>query len=160
MTWYRLSRLLVGLLVLGACAVAEVPPPYLRAGLTNDPPYRIAVESRGAAPITQAELLGPGDIVVVARDFHTTEHPAARELQPRVTFGAGGGSRSGIDSGISIGLPLILLDGDTGPIFVSRTELTIPDWAGYRADPGRWRLRVTLGREPGTVRILAAPVPR
>jgi hypothetical protein len=147
-----LSAAALSLAWLAACA-AEPAPPVAVARFR--PPNLIEVEARSAAPLVGAELIDDKGAAFPATLIEQGEAAVGR-WRPGIGIEAHGGPQSGVDTGVSIGLPLTNPFRRPAPLRPSSARFEVIEEA-YRANWQAWRIRLTFGDTRGLA--LDAPAP-
>jgi hypothetical protein len=128
---------------LAACGSDFRPVANARFG----PPDRIAVFTRSAEPLEEVELVAPDGSGVTAERLSADAPLPTRLGIPGVAVGAEGGSASGVNPGISIGLPILGLFGRReAPPLRGEALIVLPDPNGYRRHWRDWKLLLRFGR--------------
>jgi hypothetical protein len=163
----------VALLLLGACASSNAPPPTpsLTVGFADDNTASrmgspvIEIKAANPQPLVTAELVSPGGTVIAS---------APGQLEPQIPAGGGGwfgpsigvfggswGSSSG--GGVGIGVPLGGYGGTAtvpeGDLVRSRALILVPDMAAYRRNWETSIVRVKFANAAGDARTAEIPAP-
>jgi hypothetical protein len=140
-------------LLLAACAADPPRTPTASALVTPDG-RAIELRARGPQPLTAVRLVLPGAAPLVASEIRVLPPLGER---PGIGVGASGGSSSGLDTGISLSLPLGWF-ARSAPAVESRARIVLSDPEGYRqaAPAGRMELEFGHGNEK---RLLELPAP-
>ena len=152
---------LCALAALAACAGPPQRAPTVHARMLS--PAVIEIRATAERELTQAVLVAPGGQVLAARGIEVNLRRAGGAMA-RPDFGVGveGGSGSGVDPSISIGIPLMGLFRRPPPAIVDSTALIdVPAEAPARPDWTCWLLRLRFGPAgPDAIyRELPAPPP-
>jgi len=127
-------------LLLAACA-AEPPRSPTATALVAPDGRAIELRATGPQPLTVARLVLPGAAPIAASDIRVLPPLADRA---GVGIGASGGSSSGLDTGVSISVPLGWLARST-PTVESRARFVLPDPDSYRQNAPSGRLELEFG---------------
>lgn len=140
-------------LLVAACA-ADPPRAPTATALVAADGRAIDLRATGPQPLTAARLVLPGAPPLAASEIRVLPPLAER---PGIGIGASGGSSSGLDTGVSISVPLGWL-ARAAPTLESRARIVLPDPERYRqaAPAGRLELEFGSGAE---MRRLELPAP-
>ncbi len=145
----------LALLALAACGSGYRPV----ANARFEPPDRILVLTRSAKPLQEATLVAPDGSGWSASQVDSDA--PRRTARPDIGIGVEGGSASGVNPGISIGLPLFGWIGsafrETPPV-QGRAMIRVPDAARYRRDWPAWTIELLFG-PPGSAESLTLMAP-
>jgi hypothetical protein len=148
-------------LALAACAAPPERAPIAHARLLA--PGVIEVRTTAPRELTLAELVAPGGQAIAARRIEASVRRAgATAARPDIGVQVEGGSASGVDPSISIGLPVMGLFRRPPPAIVESIALIdVPADAPARPDWPRWQLRLRWGPagQNAIYRELPAPPP-
>ena len=155
------------LLVLAACGSSRPPPPAYRtsANAAFVAPDRIEISARDSEVLDAAELIAPDGQRLAAFQILTDTSRARPGTFGRPEFGLNveGGSSSGINPGLTIGIPVNGLFGAPRPPATvdSKASIRLPRPEAYRANFAEWKIQLRFGRPDEGPRYvtLAAPPP-
>lgn len=158
---------LILLLVLAACGSSRPPPPAYRtsANAAFVAPDRIEISARDSEVLDAAELIAPDGQRLAAFQILTDTSRARPGTFGRPEFGLNveGGSGSGINPGLTIGIPVNGLFGAPRPPATvdSKASIRLPRPEAYRANFAEWKIQLRFGRPDEGPRYvtLAAPPP-
>ena len=152
---------------LGACAqaVPEAPPevPRAAAAFTGPAANMVEVVVTHVPPGTEVEriaLIGPSGQDIMAREMTLVRVKEGAAVVPGYAVGASGGSSSGVDPYLGLGLSFWVFDDPEaeGDRFTARIPL--PDPQAYHAEAERWQVEVRSRDAAGTPQVLTIPAPR
>jgi hypothetical protein len=148
------------LIALPGCAnkPAERPPLVAATVRAGDV---LEVRADGARRMDAAELVAPNGQVIAAESIESGAVSEPEGLRPDIGVGVEGGSSSGVNPGISVGVPLgKLFQRPAPPPPVQSVALfRLPPEARQRLDWPQWQIRLRFvrpGAEP-TYRVLLVP---
>jgi hypothetical protein len=127
-------------LLLAACAAGPPRAPTATALVAPDG-RAIELRATGPQPMTAARLVLPGAAPLAASEIRVLPPLADRA---GIGIGAAGGSSSGLDTGVSISVPLGWL-ARTQPTLESRARIVLPDPDSYRQGAPSGRLELEFG---------------
>jgi hypothetical protein len=132
-------------LALIACGPAPERQPSVHVRLVA--PGTIEVRTAAERELTLADLVSPGGEAIAARRIDSSVRRAAQAAaRPEIGVGVEGGSGSGVDPSISIGVPVLGLFRRPPPAIVESIALIdAPAEAPARPDWPRWILRLRFG---------------
>lgn len=137
-------------LALAACGSSYRPV----ANARFEAPDRILVLTRSGQPLEEATLVAPDGRGWTAERLES-EAPR-RMARPDIGIGVEGGSSSGVNPGLTFGLPLFGWIGSLAeekPPVSARAEIRVGDPAAYRRDWRNWTIELLFGaRERLTIR--------
>ena len=150
----RRAILTGGLAVAIAGCAAPSPPrePRVMVRYLRAPDAVIEVSVVGPALATATLIDGEGKAIQAGSIVVEREGSAA---SPDIGVGVGGGSRSGVSTGVFIGIPI--LTGRTERV-TSRARVPVGEVAGYREAWRAHSLRLTFG-DPSQTRPIDVPAP-
>lgn len=120
----------------------------------------IAVTVIDPQPLDRAELIAPDGATVFATDIHRRKLGGPDDaMEPHVGIVGGGGSRSGVDAGIGVSVPVFGWGQHHGTPIESKTRVLVPDMAAYRTTWQLWQIRLRLGAPGGPASFATVPAP-
>ena len=145
-------------LALAACTAPPERPPVAHARLLA--PGVIEVRASAERELSAAELVSPGGQITLARGIEVNVRRAGTTFRPDIGVQVEGGSGSGVDPSLSIGLPVMDLFRRPPPAIVeSVAMIEVPAEAPTRPDWQRWRLRLRFGPAGADAIYRELPVP-
>jgi hypothetical protein len=151
--------------LLGACTQAAVVPESLEvtAAFTGPAANMVEVVVTQVPPGIEVEriaLIGPSGQDIMAREMTLVRVKEGPAVVPSYAVGAAGGSSSGVDSFLGLGLSFWVFDDPEahGDRYVARIPL--PDPPAYHAEAERWQIEVRSRDTAGTPQVLTVPAPR
>ncbi len=151
--------LVLGLaMAVAACAAPPSPPPAAHARWLA--PGAIEVRASAERELSAAELVSPGGQATPARGIEVNVRRAGAAFRPDIGVQVEGGSGSGVDPSLSIGLPVMALFRRPPPAIVESVALIdAPAEAPARPDWPLWRLRLRWGPAGAGAIYRELPVP-
>jgi hypothetical protein len=111
--------------------------------------------------VERIALIGPAGQTIVARDMTLVKVERGPAVVPGYEVGASGGSSSGVDSYLGLGLSFNIFEDDPavdGDRYTVRIPL--PDPEAYHGESDRWQVEVRSRNAAGTPQVLTIPAPR
>ncbi len=158
----RRSLILLTFLLLAACAGdAPTPPPVATADFIA--PGRIEVRTRASRLLDDAELIAPDGRGFTAETIQSDRLSTRPPVFGRPAFGVNveGASGSGVNPGLSMGLPVNGLFGAPrrASLIESSAVIVLPDMTAYRRGWQDWTIKLRFGRPDQKPEYLDVPAP-
>jgi hypothetical protein len=154
--------------LLGACAQAAPeaplkPAPLAAAAFTGPAAKIVEVVVTQVPPGTEVEriaLIGPSGQDIMAREMTLVQVKEGAAVVPSYEVGASGGSGSGVNPYLGLGLSFWLFDDPEAHGDRYTARIPLPDPQAYHAEAERWRVEVRSRDAAGTPQVLTIPAPR
>jgi hypothetical protein len=151
--------------LLGACAQAAAPEetsPRAAAAFAGPAAKIVEVVVSHLPPGTEVEriaLIGPSGQDIMAREMTLVRVKEGAAVVPSYEVGASGGSSSGVDPYLGLGLSFWVFDDPKAHGDRYTARIPLPDPEAYHAEAERWRVEVRSRDAAGTPQVLTVPAP-